>query len=210
VSNIPLSGLTYPNRGARVLLLGLEDLLGHHGLVALLKLATLEHWMVNLPPDNLDREVDFSQLTALTQGLLALYGLRSGSGLARQAVRSTFIEAWENQGALAGFKDPQFKELPMERRLEIGAMGATRVFNELTDFGIHFHLGSEGASFEFANCPYCIDVHADSPICGGSVGWVEGLLTLIELQDDYSVKETSCSAVSGRCCTFLVTPHRVE
>jgi hypothetical protein len=210
MANIARSGLTYPNRGARALLLGLQDLLGGHGLVAVLKLASLDEWVGGLPPDTLERAADFAQLTALTQGLVKLYGQRSGSGLARQANRVTFAETWSDFGALSGFKDEQFLQLPLERRLKVGGMAVARVFNEISDLGASFIVADGETRFEFENCPYCLHVQADAPICGALTGWIEGALGLIGADGHLLVSEMACTAVGDARCTFHLAPSRVE
>ena len=210
MSNFPLSGLTYPNRGARALLLGLEDLIGRHGLDTVFKIASLDHWAVEFPPDNLERDVDFAQLTALTHGLIEMYGMRSGPGLARQAVRATFVKTWGDQGLLADLKDQRFTSLPIEQQLEVGGMAAVRVFNELGNTGAKFTTSHGEVSFEFENCPYCVGMKSNSPICGGSAGWVEGVLALIGAESRYAVSEVSCSAMGDTCCKFVVKPLRIE
>jgi hypothetical protein len=205
VPTIPQSGLTYPNRGARAFLLGLEDLLGKHGLEALLKVASLGSWVEQRPPDTLDREVDFLQLTSLTEALNDLYGLRSGSGLARQANRTTFEKAWGNYSALAAFRDEQFLSLSLQRRLEAGGVALARVFNQISDLGIRFQSSDEDLTFEFENCPYCMGIESDRPVCGAATGWVEGFLKLIGAEDQFTVIETACAAAGGPRCIFTVT-----
>ncbi len=202
---IPQSGLTYPNRGARALLLGLEDLLGKHGLEALLKVASLTQWIELRPSDTLEREVDFHQLTALSTALNELYGLRSGSGLARLANRTTFENTWGGYSALAAFRDEQFLSLPPRRRLDVGGVALVRVFNQISDLGIHLQPSEGDLAFEFENCPYCMGIESDRPVCGATAGWIEGFLQLIQADAQFNVSETACAAVNGPRCIFRVT-----
>jgi hypothetical protein len=204
VSNIEKAGLTYPNRGARALLLGLEDLLGKHGLEALLKQVGLEEWTDKSPPDNLDREIDFTQLTALNQGLLEFYGQRSGSGLARQANRSKFEEAWGDFSELARLRQEDFSALPLEERMKIGGETLGRVFNEISDLGLRITTVGNSVAFEFENCPYCLQVTSELPLCGASAGWIEGFLRLIKAGRQVTVLESSCSAAGAPHCIFTL------
>ncbi|MEJ2012436.1 MAG: 4-vinyl reductase [Anaerolineales bacterium] len=210
MSNTPTSGLSYPNRGARALVLGLEDLVGKHGLELLLKRVGLEEWTENIPPENIDQDVDFAQLTALSQGLLEFYGRRSGSGLARQANRSRFDEAWGEFGELADFKQDSFSTLPVEEKIEIGGKTLARVFNEISDLGLRFTTEHNISSFELENCPYCFQVKSDVPTCGAAVGWIEGFLGAIGAERQIIVHETACAATGAPHCVFTLHPSAEE
>jgi len=201
--------LTYPDRGAHALLRGLQDLLGHHGLEALLKPAGLKAWSGALQ-DSTARGVDFAEISALARALRELYGVRSGAGLARQAVRATFVHTWGAHGALAGFKDDQFRRLDLQRRLEIGGMAAARVFNELSGMGLECSGSEPGAIFTFQHCPFCIGVQGERGLCGGAAGWIEGILLLIGAAEQLIVEETSCAAAGDAHCQFTVSPRVVE
>jgi len=83
------SGLYYPNKIARIYIEAMEDVMGVNGLNAVLNLAGLGQYAGNYPPDNLNKEFDFAEFTALNAGLEEMYGPRGGRGLAlrRRAAR---------------------------------------------------------------------------------------------------------------------------
>ena len=64
-----LSGLYYPDRFGRILLTGLEEIMGRNGLNAILNLANLSQFIDNPPPDSMDRNFDFAYISALNQAL---------------------------------------------------------------------------------------------------------------------------------------------
>ena len=66
---IPPSGLFYPNRFVRYLFLAMEDVMGTQGLASTRVLAEWEG--PSLPPDDLERAVDFAALTRLNLALNA-------------------------------------------------------------------------------------------------------------------------------------------
>ena len=110
---IPKSGLYYPNKIARLAFTALEDVMGKNGLNAILNLADLSHLIDNLPSDNLEREFDFADFSAINGALEEMYGPRGGRGLAQRAGRAVFKEGLRNFGALAGAGDLAFKILPL-------------------------------------------------------------------------------------------------
>ena len=82
---IPKSGYYYPNKIARIALLALEDVMGKNGVNAILNLANLQHLIDNYPPDNLERQFDFADFSAINGALEEMYGPRGGRGLALRA-----------------------------------------------------------------------------------------------------------------------------
>ncbi|MDI6814390.1 MAG: hypothetical protein QMD10_12795, partial [Desulfitobacteriaceae bacterium] len=117
---IPKSGYYYANKFALITLKALEEVMGKNGVNAILNLAHLPELIDQYPPDNLEREFDFADFSAINWALEEMYGPRGGRGLALRAGRATFADALRNFGALAGVGDLAFKVLPLEIKLRIG------------------------------------------------------------------------------------------
>jgi len=62
---ISKSGYFYANKFTRITLEAYEEVMGKNGLNAILNLAGLSRLIDNYPPDNLDRQFDFADFTAL-------------------------------------------------------------------------------------------------------------------------------------------------
>ncbi|MGB9897185.1 MAG: 4-vinyl reductase, partial [Thermanaerothrix sp.] len=124
---IPKSGYYYPNKIARIALLALEDVMGKNGVNAILNLANLQHLIDNYPPDNLERQFDFADFSAINGALEEMYGPRGGRGLALRAGRATFQDGLRHFGALAGVGDLAFKVLPLQAKLRIGLPAMAKI-----------------------------------------------------------------------------------
>jgi len=79
------AGYYYPNKFARITIEAMEEVMGENGLKAILNLAGLSHLIGNYPLDNLEKEFDFADFTALNIALEERYGPRGGRGLALRA-----------------------------------------------------------------------------------------------------------------------------
>ena len=66
---IPKSEYHYANKIVLITLKALEEVMGKNGLNAILNLAHLPHLIDNYPPDNLEREFNFADFSALNQAL---------------------------------------------------------------------------------------------------------------------------------------------
>ena len=96
---IQKSGYYYPNKFALITINALEDVMGKNGLNAILNLANLGSLIDNLPDDNLNKEFDFAEFSALNLALEEMYGPRGGRGLALRAGRATFSDGLRNRYA---------------------------------------------------------------------------------------------------------------
>lgn len=92
------SGFYYPNKFARITLEAMQDVMGDNGLRAILHLAGLSELIDNFPPDNLDKEFDFADYTAINVALDEMYGPRGARGLALRAGRATFAQGLRASG----------------------------------------------------------------------------------------------------------------
>jgi hypothetical protein len=69
---LPLSGLNYPNIFVRNLLESFEQVAGKEAVHTILAQAGLEQFVENYPPNNMERAVDFADVSAIFAGLETL------------------------------------------------------------------------------------------------------------------------------------------
>ncbi len=193
----------YPNKIGRAYLLALEEVMGRRGLVAVLNLAGLRHWIEAYPPNNLEREVLFDDFAALNQALDDMYGPRGGRGLAIRAARAAFSIAYEDFSAVAGVAGAAFKLLPLHTRLKIGLPGMARVFTQFSDQISWVKEEEDRFVYGIDRCPVCWGRKADRPICHAAVGLLrEGIAWATGRE--YRVEEFECVAVGDPSCKFAI------
>ncbi|HLF02405.1 MAG TPA: 4-vinyl reductase, partial [Anaerolineales bacterium] len=179
--SIPKSGLYYPNKFARITIKAMEDVMGKNGVNAILNLASLGQLIDNYPPDNLEKEFDFADYSALHAALEEMYGPRGGRGLALRAGRAVFADALKNFGALVGVGDMAFKVLPLPVKIKVGLPSVAKIFTQLSDQ----HTTVEERESEYVylihKCPVCWGRQTDKPACYTATGllqecfkWVSG------------------------------------
>ncbi len=191
---IQQSGFYYPNKMGRIFLLALEEVMGKNGLSAILNMAELPHYIENLPPDNLDKQVDFAEIAALLVALDQMYGARGGAALAQRAGRALFANGLKNFGALAGAGDLAFKVLPLEAKLRIGVPAIAQIFNAFTDQVSH--VNDEGPYFTYTleRCSMCHARQSDKPCCHTAVGILQEALKWLSGGNEFKVDIQSCMA----------------
>lgn len=202
---IPKSGLYYPNKIARIAILSFEEVMGKNGLNAILNLANLPHLIDHYPADNLDRQFDFADFSALNGALEELYGPRGGRGLALRAGRATFDAALRNFGALAGVGDLGFKVLPLPLKLRIGLPAMARIFTQTSDQHSTVEEKEDHFLYRIHRCPVCWGRTTDKPACFIASGLLQSSLKWVSGGMEFRVSQTTAHSTGDPTCDFVIS-----
>ena len=181
---VPESNYYYPNKMGRIMLTSLEEVMGRNGLNALLNLVELREYIQNAPPDNLEREFNFSNISNINRGLEEIYGPRGGRGLALRSGRAIFSRGLRQFGALAGVSDLAFKVLPLKTKLKIGIPAVARIFTQFSDQASHVEEMDDHFLYTIDRCSMCWGQHSDRAICYIAVGILQETLRWVSGEDN--------------------------
>lgn len=190
----PRSGFYYPNRMGRIFLVALEEVMGKNGLNAILRLAKLEHFIDNYPPENLAKEFDFVDIAALLGALEEMYGPRGGRGLAQRAGRALFANGLKSFGAFAGAGDLAFKVLPLGTKVKIAVPAIAKVFNGVTDQVSNTQEFDDHFIYTLERCSMCWNRTTDKPTCHVAVGIIQETLKWMSGGREFKVEMHNCKA----------------
>lgn len=205
MDSIPKSGYYYPNKFGLIIFKALEDVMGKNGLNAILNLANLNHMIGNYPEDNLNKGVDFSDVSALNQALEEMYGPRGGRGLALRTGRATFADALKDFGALAGAGDLAFKVLPLHAKLRIGVPAMAKIFTQMSDQITTVREREDAFVYTIHRCPVCWGRrNVDKPVCFIALGLLQEGLKWVSGGSDFRVNESKCIAMGDDVCEFII------
>jgi predicted hydrocarbon binding protein len=208
---IPRSEYNYANKMARITIKALEDVMGKNGVNAILNLAHLPQLIDHYPPDNLDKEFNFADFSALNQALEEMYGPRGGRGLALRAGRAAFDDALRNFGALAGVGDLAFKVLPLQTKLRIGIPAMAKIFSQISDQ--YSTVAERETEFVYTihRCPVCWGRnHSDKPVCFVAVGLLQEGLKWVSGGNEFRVNESRCVAMGDPVCDIVIQKHPIN
>jgi predicted hydrocarbon binding protein len=205
MQQIPKSGYYNTNKFARIALQAYEEVMGKNGLNAILNLAGLSNLIDNYPPDNLERQFDFADYTAIHIGLETLYGARGGRGLALRAGHSTFSDVLKDYGALAGVSDLAFKVLPLQTKIRIGLPAAAKIFSQVSDQLTSVDETDDAFIWTIHRCPTCWSRKgAEKPVCYITTGLLQAMLNWVSGGSEFRVNESKCCAVGDTVCEFVI------
>ncbi|HEX6387011.1 MAG TPA: 4-vinyl reductase [Anaerolineae bacterium] len=207
---VPESGYYYPNKMGRILLVSMEEVMGRNGLNALLNLIDLRRYIQELPPDNLEREFDFSHISNLNRGLDEIYGPRGGRGLALRGGRAIFARGLRQFGALAGVSDLAFKVLPLKTKLKIGVPAVARIFTQFSDQTSRVEEFDDHFLYYIDRCSMCWGRTSDRPICYIAVGILQETLRWVSGGLEFRVDEVECIAMGDNSCVFKIDKEPIK
>ncbi len=201
---IPKSGLYYPNKIARIYLQAMEEVMGKNGLNAILNMAGLANLLDHYPPDNLNREFDFADYSAVNGALEEMYGPRGGRGLSLRAGRASFAQGLRHFGALAGAGDLAFKVLPLGTKLKIGIPAMAKIFSQVSDQKSTVEESPTEYRYTMKPCPVCWGRRSDKPMCHAGAGLLQEGLRWLSGGHEFRVQESKCIGCGDEACVLIV------
>jgi hypothetical protein len=172
---------------------------------AILNLANQRYLIDNYPPDNLEREFDFADFSAINLALEEMYGMRGGRGLALYAGNAAFDGALRHFGALAGVSDMAFKVLPLLVKLRVGLPAMARIFTQTSDQHSSVEERDNDFVYTIHRCPACWGRHnLDKPVCFMATGLIQGSVKWVSGGLEFRVNEQHCIAMGDAACDFII------
>lgn len=201
---VNLSGLCYPNRFARYLLLAVAEVLGEDDAEAAFAQAGIANLLNPLPPDTLDRQFDFANLAAFSQALTDLYGGRGGRSMDLRIGREWFRQGLHTFGPLAGLGAPAFQALPISQRTRLALNALAAVFTRHSDQTTHVAERADSFMLTVQPSPLAWQRTSDRPVCHMLTGLLQETLSWSTQGFEFHVQEVSCAAVGAEACVFVV------
>jgi predicted hydrocarbon binding protein len=194
----------YPNRMGRIILLSMEEVMGHNGVNAILKLGALPYLIDNYPPDNSERNFSFSTVRNLSEMLEHAYGPHGGRGLALRIGRACFNYGVRQYGTQLGLTEMAFRLLPLPAKLSAGATAFAELFNNFTDQRVRVEREDGKLLWHIERCPLCWERKAADPVCHLAVGLLQEALYWLSGGKVFNVEEKTCIAAGDETCTIVI------
>jgi len=197
-------GNAFPNKISRILLRAVQDVIGDHGIQAVLTTARLPELIEGLPPADFEPGLTHAEVGRLFEAIESIYGVSGGRRLVRQAGQASFKYWIEGFGSIVGLADVAFRILPLKLRVKIGIEVVAEISNRYS--GQTVVLGEDRDSYfvVLERCGFCEGQRADVPICAFPVGLLEETLFWVSRGSRFSVEETSCIACGDPVCTICI------
>lgn len=196
------------NQRTRIYLDAIADVIGSHGLMALLRLAGLSKWIDHPPAYDETLGVDFADFAQLNTTLEMMYGPRGGRALALRAGRASFNEAIEQLGSKMGLAGAALKALPANMRVKALLEALAKGTEQHSQSQVTVRKDGDRYLYRISPCPACwgrSDV--DHVMCHSTVGFLLQALNWAGVGDEFQVEECTCAAMhtaEDATCEFVV------
>ena len=196
----------YPQKMGRIILTVMVEVMGSHGMDAVLRLASLEQYIQNYPPPHSERDFPFETVSLLQSTLEQAYGPRGGRGVALRAGRACFKYGLKEYGSMLGLTEMAFRLLSLPTKLTTGAKSFAGLFNKHTDQKVRVEEKDNKIFWHIERCPLCWERKADEPVCHLAVGLLQESLYWLSGGKVFDVAETTCIAKGDSTCTIVIDP----
>jgi len=191
------------NSLVRQALTSMQEVMGDHGLNAILKSCGLDKFIGNFPPNNLEPSIKASQYAQMNQAIEEFYG-RGGKGMLRRIGKASFQYGVREQAALLGIAGVALKVLPEKQRIKFILNGMADALKK-SNPQVEAWLDDSGDKLAYveSTCAICNSRHSDHPICHLYVGSVSEAVRWATGKE-YEIIETHCLAKGDEYCRFEV------
>lgn len=194
----------YPQRMGRIILQGMEEIIGRNGVHAVLNLSQHSEYVSNYPPNSTEQTFPFRTISDWQTALEQVYGPRGGRGLALRTGRAAFSYGLREYGSQLGLTEMAFRLLPLPTKLHVGARAFADLFNRHTDQVVRLDETESHLFWHIERCPLCWERHVEEPACHLAVGLLQESLYWISGGKIFNVEETGCIAHGDRACTISI------
>jgi predicted hydrocarbon binding protein len=200
----PEGSFYYPNKMGRIILVAMEEIIGHSGINSVLNLVSLSSFIDHYPPPNQELRFPFELVSRIQFGLEEAYGPRGGRGVSLRVGRACFRYGLKEFGALMGLTDMAFRLLPLQTKLKLGIQSFADIFNKYSDQRVRVEEDAEHFYWHIERCPVCWDRQAEAPICHLAVGLLQESLYWAGSGKFFEVEEMHCIACGDETCTIKI------
>ena len=194
----------YPQKMGRVILLGMEEVMGANGVNGVLRLNSLEGIAENYPAADNDRTFSFETVSAIQTAFELAYGPRGGRGVALRVGRAAFKYGLKEYGSMLGLTEMAFRLLSLPTKLRVGTRTFAELFNKHTDQKVRIEEQGNKILWHIERCPLCWERKTDEPVCHLAVGLIQEALYWVSGGKVFNVEETNCIACGSDVCTIVI------
>ncbi len=201
---IEKSGLYYPNKIARIYLMALEEVMGSNGVKSVLNLARVPDLINNYPPNNLAREFDFADFSAINQAIEEMYGPRGGRGLSLRSGRAAFAQGLSEFGSVIGASELAFKVIPLATKLKVGLKAMAETFSKFSDQETDVVEEDDKFVYTIYKDPLSWGRTSDHPVGYGAIGILQEGLRWVSGGKDFKVEQVQCKSMGHENSVFHI------
>lgn len=196
----PVSNMVF-----RVILLGIQEILGENGLKTVLNFAGLKKYINNFPPNNHDIDSCMaSEIGRLEQGVGDIFGGNGAYAVLFQVGRMQAKWGLEENPDIVNALKETIKDLSEREKVKT----VLSITAETVSAGIGADIWVEEDKDDFLyktkDISHSFNKKNDKPLCHTSDGFLFEVTAWATENNDWVAKEESCIAMGKSYCTFRI------
>ena len=203
------SGLYFPNNVARIFMLSLEEVLGIHGLNAVLIQAGQQDFIGNYPPNDTDKEFDYAYFSSIAAALEDVHGKKGAQMMSRRSGNITFNQILKDFGEPFDVHAAGFVSKPLEEKISAGLMVIRNMFSNTREEPV-VRLDSGHFLYSVQFCPACWGRTTAEPGCYLISGILHASMRWVTDGLDFDVRQTKAHSCGDTSCDFEIPPAPVR
>jgi predicted hydrocarbon binding protein len=194
------------NRAFRVILLGVEDVVGKNGMASVLRTAGLSQYIGNYPPSDTERGGHLVQYASrINHALYDIYGARGARAILNRIGRGRARNAIEENAAFANAIKMAIRFLPRRMKVKLALERVSKEFSHQMGTQVKLLEEDEAFIWEDPYCSSCMDWQSDVPVCHTTAGFIFGVIAWGLEDEDFKVQEVACRAKGDAACRYRIT-----
>lgn len=198
-----------PNAALYVLFAAIADVMGENGLKSILRMGGLARYIDNLPPNNTELGVKFSEYGAAQQAIEDFYGPRGARAMLVRIGRALFRYTLEEQPAVLGLAGLALKALPTGVRVKLILQKIVSSANDTMNMPSHLEETDEAYIFVAEDSPSRWRPSRSKPGCYVTIGTYQEALRWATGKT-FKIEEFTCLATGDDACRFRIYKKPVE
>ena len=200
----------YPGKIGYLFLSGIKEILGAENTDKILQIAQIKSSIESYQESILELQFSAAQLSSILNALEIHFNQQAGRGLALRAGRACFKIMLREFGIDLGLAKPDFRLLPLRKKLPAGAAIFADAINYFSEEHIQLEETDDAIFFHVSSCPLCWKRQSESPACHFGVGMLQEGLYWLSGGKEYLIEETDCIATGAEHCTFQILTQPVH
>lgn len=188
------------NQIARIMLEGVQEVVGDHDLEALIR--------PNLDPiwrrKGQDACLSYDDLSQFQSVVERSYGVTGGRGVLLRSGRASFRRMLPFFWQMLGMTNLQYRLNPTPVRIRAGLLALAQVLTEMYGTTVAFGETDNSWMIKLDHCPHCYHRKSSGPICDYLVGLLQEYLAWTTSGRFYQVEEVECAGAGAAACKLRI------
>ena len=194
------------NKACRVILLGVNEIIGKNGLKSVLNYTGLTKYIDNLPPNDTEKTgPKISEVAKLSEGIEEIYGKNGARAILLQVGRMQAKWGVEENPDIAKAAQTAMSQMSESDRAKVILNYTADTISKQLDTETWIEQDGDVYFYKDKSETHCFNRKSEVPVCHTAVGFLAGLVAWAVGNNGWKVEETGCMAMGEPMCTYRIS-----